>query len=213
MSSYVERFVDRLHDAEEDLTHEVEEQQRRWQYQMHRGRVWFDKELRKAHRRLRQSIPAYVLGGSVLSLLTAPIIYSLLLPLVILDLWVMLYQSICFRIYGIAPVPRRQYFTIDRHELAYLNGIEKVNCTFCSYANGLIAYVREVAARTEQYWCPIKHASTHPAPHQRYHVFLDYGDAHGYRKELPALRQALRAPAHPGAGRPRKTVGHARGGR
>ena len=173
--------------------------QRRWQYRVGRGRVWFDKELREAHRKLRQSIPAYILEGSLLSLLTAPIIYSLLLPLLVLDLWVTLYQSICFPIYGMTRVPRRRYFAIDRHKLAYLNGIEKVNCTFCSYANGLIAYVREVSARTEQYWCPIKHARAIPAPHQRYHEFLDYGDASGYRKELQVLRQAMRARTHRGA--------------
>ena len=182
MSPHVERFVDRLHDAEEDLKREAKDQQRRWQYRVHRGRVWFDKELRETHRKLRQSIPAYILEGNLLSLLTAPVIYSLLLPLVLLDLWVTLYQSICFPIYGMARVPRRRYFAIDRHKLAYLNGIEKVNCTFCSYANGLIAYVREVAARTEQYWCPIKHARAIPAPHQRYHGFLDYGDAHWLSK-------------------------------
>jgi hypothetical protein len=188
MSPSLERFVDRLHDTEEDLKREVKDQQRRWQYRVRRGRVWFDKELRKTHRQFRQSIPAYIREGNFLSLLTAPVIYSLLLPFVILDLWVTLYQSICFPIYGMARVARRRYFTIDRHKLAYLNGIEKVNCTFCSYANGLIAYVREVAARTEQYWCPIKHARAIPAPHQRYQVFLDYGDAHGYRKELRRVR-------------------------
>ena len=167
-------------------------QQRRWQYRVRRGRVWFDKELREAHRKLRQSIPAYILEGSLLSLLTAPIIYSLLLPLLVLDLWVTLYQSICFPIYGMTRVPRRRYFAIDRHKLAYLNGIEKVNCTFCSYANGLIAYVREVSARTEQYRCPIKHAGAIPAPHQRYHEFLDYGDAERYRHDLGPLRHTLR---------------------
>jgi hypothetical protein len=158
----------------------------------HRGRVWFDRERRAAHRRLRQSIPAYVLQGDILSLLTAPVIYSLLLPFVMLDLWVTLYESVCFPVYGIARVPRRRYLAIDRHKLAYLNGIEKVNCTFCSYANGLIAYVREVAARTEQYWCPIKHARTMPVAHGRYHLFFDYGDAERYRRDLVHLRDALR---------------------
>jgi hypothetical protein len=194
MPSYAERLVDRIRDAEGDFKREVKDQQRRWQYRVRRGRVWFDKEIRETHRRLRQTIPAYVLEGSLLSLLTAPVIYSLLLPFVMLDLWVTLYQLICFPIYGIPRVPRHRYLVIDHHKLAYLNGIEKVNCTFCSYANGLIAYVREVAARTEQYWCPIKHARTIPAPHQRYHEFLDYGDAHGYRNELPDLRRASGAP-------------------
>ncbi len=192
MPPYVARFVDRVHDAEADLEREIKGRRRRWQYRAHRGRVWFDRELREAHRRLRQSIPAYILEGSVFSLLTAPVIYSLLLPLVILDLWVTLYQSICFPIYGIARVPRRRYFAVDRHKLAYLNGIEKVNCTFCSYANGLIAYVREVAARTEQYWCPIKHARTIPVPHSRYDLFFDYGDAERYRRDLVSMRDALR---------------------
>ena len=72
------------------------------------------------------------------------------------------------------------------------NIIEKANCTYCSYASGLIAYVREIAARTEQYWCPIKHADMIPEPHQRYHGFVEYGDASGYRESLPSLRRALR---------------------
>ena len=203
MSPHVERFVDRLQEAEDDLKREVKARRRRWRHRVHRGRVWFDKELRETHRKLRQSIPAYIVEGNFLSLLTAPIIYSLLFPLVLVDLWVTVYQSICFPIYGMARVPRRRYFAIDRHKLAYLNGIEKMHCTFCSYANGLIAYVREVAARTEQYWCPIKHARTLPAPHQRYPVFLDYGDARGYREALPALRNALKATRH-GTRRTRK---------
>ena len=213
MPPNVGSLADRLHGAEEDLQGEIKNQQRRWHYRVRRGRVWFDKELREAHRKLRQSIPAYILEANFLSVLTAPVIYSLLLPFVTLDFWVTLYQSICFPIYGMARVPRRRYFAIDRHKLAYLNGIEKVNCTFCSYANGVIAYVREVASRTEQYWCPIKHARAIPMPHQRYRAFLDYGDAHRYRKELPALRQTLTAPVHDNAVKSHKAVAHVRRGR
>ena len=197
----------RLHAAEENRKREAKDQQRRWQYHVRRGRVWFDKELRETHRKLRQSIPAYILEGNLLSLLTAPIIYSLLLPFVLLDLWVTLYQSICFPIYRVRRVARHRYFAIDRHKLAYLNGIEKVNCTFCSYANGLIAYVREVAARTEQYWCPIRHARPIRTPHQRYHLFFDYGDAKRYRRELTTLRHRLRREVDHG----RRTHGKRRG--
>ena len=143
-------------------------------------------------RRLKQSVPTYIREGSLLSLLTAPVIYSLIVPLAALDLWTTVYQWVCFSIYGIDRVPRRAYFVIDRHELSYLNAIEKANCTFCGYATGLIAYVREVAARTEQYWCPIKHARPLPTPHARYQLFVDYGDAHRYRHELKTVRHALR---------------------
>jgi hypothetical protein len=171
-TTYGERLVARLREAEADL----------------------------GHRRLRQGVISWVRAGSLVSLLSAPLIYSLLIPFVALDLWVTAYQWVCFPIYGIARVPRRRYFVLDRHRLAYLNGIEKVHCTFCSYANGLIAYVREVAARTELYWCPIKHASTIPTPHSRYHDFFDYGDAQGYRQGLPEVRGKLR-PHHPAAPR------------
>lgn len=206
MSTYGERIVARLHEAEDDLSREVDEQRARWRYKVHRGRAWFDRERRAAHRRLREGVVSWVRRGSLLSLLSAPIIYSLLVPLVALDLWVTTYQWVCFPIYGIARVPRRRYLVLDRHRLAYLNGIEKMHCTFCSYANGLIAYVREIAARTELYWCPIKHASTIPAPHSRYHDFFDYGDAQGYRQDLPEVRSRLR-PNH-GATTRRGQGGH-----
>jgi hypothetical protein len=66
-------------------------------------------------------------GVRCIYLLTAPVIYALLVPFVLLDLWVTLYQWVCFPIYGMPRVPRRRYFMIDRHELEYLNAIEKVN--------------------------------------------------------------------------------------
>ncbi len=102
------------------------------------------------------------------------------------------YQHTCFRLYGIPRVRRRDYVVIDRHQLAYLNVIEKLNCVYCGYANGVMAYVREIAARTEQYWCPIKHASHMLAPHNRVGRFADYGDAEAYRETLARLRREFR---------------------
>jgi hypothetical protein len=118
--------------------------------------------------------------------LTAPVIYSLIVPLLLLDLVVMVYQAICFPVYGIGKVRRRDYFIFDRHHLAYLNALEKLNCAYCSYANGLIAFLREIAARTEQHWCPIKHARRAIGAHEHYREFVDYGDADGYREWLQA---------------------------
>jgi hypothetical protein len=46
------------------------------------------------------------------------------------------------------------------------------NCRYCSYANGLIAYVAEIAGRTEQHWCPIKHSQGIPIHHSRYDQFF-----------------------------------------
>jgi hypothetical protein len=60
---------------------------------------------------------------------------------------------------------------------------------FCGYFNGLIAYVQEIGARTEQHWCPIKHARKVGYIHTRYHHFFEYGDAKAYRDELKRLQK------------------------
>jgi hypothetical protein len=44
----------------------------------------------------------YLLGGDIATLLTAPLIYSVLLPFVLLDAWVTAYQAICFRAWASA---------------------------------------------------------------------------------------------------------------
>lgn len=133
----------------------------------------------------------------VLTVLSTPLIYSVLLPMALLDLWVSAYQYLCFPIYGIPTVRRSQYFVIDRYKLSYLTWWERVNCTYCAYGNGVLAYVTAVAAETEQYWCPIKHARKPRAAHARYEQFAAYGDAKAYRRRLGALRAQLTDQARP----------------
>lgn len=151
-----------------------------------------ERDLRRAQRRLKQNLPSYLLESRPLNLLAAPVIYSMVVPIALLDAWISFYQWVCFPLFGIRRVRRREYIVIDRHKLAYLNGIEKLNCVYCGYTNGVFAYAREIAGRTEAYWCPIKHDTrTHDA-HAFYDDFAAYGDAHGYKHRLPALRRSLR---------------------
>jgi len=110
---------------------------------------------------------------------------------VIFDIGVTTYQAICFRLYGIALVQRSKYIVVDRHRLGYLNIIEKINCLYCEYVNGLIAYAREIGSRTEQFWCPIKHARKMVDTHERYTDFIDYGDAENYHEKAQKAREAI----------------------
>ena len=155
---------------------------------LEKGRAFFEEEILRRHRELRTGLARYLLNARPLIVLTAPVIYMLIVPLVLLDLAVTIYQAVCFPGYGIPKVRRRDYLVFDRRHLAYLNALEKLNCAYCSYANGLIAYVREIAGRTEQYWCPIKHARRVIGAHGHYASFEDYGDAEGYRKWLEQFR-------------------------
>ncbi len=192
MGTRLREIVEHMRTLELQLEHEWHVARDKWGYRFDARRVRFDPAVRERHRQLKRSILQFLRESDPLHFLTAPVIYSLLLPFALLDLWVSGYQLICFRVYGIARVDRRRFMAMDRHQLAYLNGIEKVHCTYCSYVNGVIGYTREVAARTEQYWCPIKHARRFEGPHARYGAFPDYGDAQGYRSTLPALRKSLR---------------------
>ena len=106
-----------------------------------------------------------------------------------MDFWATAYQFICFPAYGIPKVRRGDYIILDRHKLRYLNSIERLNCAYCGYVNGAIAYVQEIVGRTEQHWCPIKHAVRLKMMHSRYRFFLDYGDAEQYRKRIEEVRR------------------------
>lgn len=109
--------------------------------------------------------------------LSGPFVYGMILPVAFLDLALVIFQAVCFRLWGIARVERRDFVIVDRHQLDYLNGVEKLNCIFCGYANGVFAFAQELAARTEQFWCPIKHAHAVRRPHTQYKDFVAFGDA------------------------------------
>lgn len=191
LNSHVAELVETIRRLENELELELAKRSHVLAFTV-RGRVaHFEEHVLQRHRQLRTGLARYILGARPLLLITAPVIYAPLLAFALLDGFVTVYQAICFPIYGIARVRRGDYLIFDRFPLAYLNLIEKINCLYCSYANGLIAYVREIASRTEQYWCPIKHARRVISAHERYPSFVDYGDAENYHRELVQLRRAL----------------------
>ena len=114
-----------------------------------------------------------------------------MIPTFIVDVFATIYQSICFPIYKIPKVKRSDYLIMDRYDLFYLDRVEKINCWYCEYFNGVISYVREIAARTEQFWCPIKHSQSVKDRHSRYETFFDFGDYIKYREELEARRSSF----------------------
>jgi len=162
-------------------------------YEVHDGIVHFEHVVIAKHRLLKARLLSYIFGARPAMILTAPAIYALIIPVLLLDLFVAIYQTVCFPVYGIPRVRRVDYMAFDREQLGYLNIIEKLNCAYCAYANGVFAYVREVGSRTEQYWCPIKHARRVLGAHARYGSFVDYGDGDAYRHELEQLRAEARS--------------------
>ena len=197
MVADIHEVLQNMRGLQEQLEAAFDEAREKFRCTLQDGRIRIAAEVREFQRSYRIGSLRYLLDANIGSVLTAPVIYSMIVPLVIIDVTFSIYQHICFRAYGIPRVPRLNYLVNDRHRLGYLNTIEKLNCAYCGYANGVVAYAREILSCTEQYWCPIRHAHRIYGAHERYLVFFPYGDAQGYQQGLPVKRAELR---HPDAG-------------
>lgn len=191
MNDRISRILARMAALDDELRDAVHEQESRMFFQIRGKRVEFERSVREAHARLKTGLFRWLVTNRPQNLITGPIIYAMVIPLLMLDLCVSFYQWSCFPIYGITKVRRGDYIVFDRHHLGYLNAIERFHCTYCEYANGLIGYLREIIARTEQYFCPIKHARKILGTHGRYNRFLDFGEADAYQAKLEEFRAAL----------------------
>jgi hypothetical protein len=69
----------------------------------------------------------------------------MLIPAIFLDICMFIYQNTAMRLYKIPLAKRSDYIVFDRKQLAYLNWIQKLDCIYCSYFNGLMQYSVEVA--------------------------------------------------------------------
>lgn len=193
MLSRIEELKSKLDAIYEELEQELAHKREEFQYSIEQGKVKFEEATKKYHRTLRMSAWPYVITAPVLYLLTSPFIYMCIIPFALVDLFLTIYQRICFPVYKIPQVKRSQYLKHDRHKLNYLNIIEKINCEYCAYGNGVLAYATEIAGRTELFWCPIKHATTPRRTHERYDYFMDYGDSEAFERKLEERRAKCRA--------------------
>ena len=191
MNEKIHQLLEQISHLEEELQTAIEGQECRLRYEIKDRRVVFEEAIGAAHRRLKMGVFRWFLTVRPQNFLTMPIIYGMIVPMTILDLAVTLYQMTCFPIYRIAQVKRSDYIVMDHQHLAYLNAFEKVHCMYCSYGVGMLNYAREITARTEQYFCPSKHARKVLSSHSRYSQFLDYGEAEQLHHKIEKFRADL----------------------
>jgi hypothetical protein len=183
-------LLNQMEVIEKELNEIIHQQEIQFNYQLKGKKVEFENSIKEAHKKLKIGL-IHWFSKRPINLMTGPIIYSMIVPMLILDVCISFYQLTCFPIYKIKLVKRRDYMSFDRHHLHYLNWIEKFHCSYCAYGAGLLAYITEIVARTEQYFCPIKHARKVMGTHSRYIKFLDYGDAKNYQENLESFRKQL----------------------
>lgn len=182
MKSKINQILEKIDNLKQDLIAEYEKLTKKYEYLIQNKKIVFTKKIKDFHKTKRDNLFKYVFTANVRNLLSAPFIYSMIIPTVILDIFLIIYQQTAFRLYGIPLVKRSDFIIYDRRFLKYLNLLQKINCLYCAYVNGLYSYATEVAARTEQFWCPIKHASRNWNEHKYFKYFADYWDSDGFKE-------------------------------
>ena len=191
MDTRIRDLVEQIATLEDELRTALHARESRVMFTIRGKRIEFEREISEAHKRLKRGFFRWLVTDRGQNLITGPIIYGMAVPMALFDLCLSIYQLSCFPIYGIAKVRRADYIVFDRHQLGYLNFIERFHCEYCAYGNGLMAYATEILARTEQYFCPIKHARKVVGTHKRYEHFLQFGESPDYHAKLEAIRVAM----------------------
>lgn len=160
----------------QELKKEYTKLMSKYSFSFESWKIKFTKEKKEEDKRKKESFWQSFLWITFREILSIPFIYSMIIPVLFLDIFMFIYQQTAIRLYWIPLVKRRDYITYDRKELAYLNWIQKFNCLYCAYVNWFLSYAVEIAWRTEKYWCPIKHAKKMSWWHQWQRYFADYWD-------------------------------------
>jgi len=188
MTTQLEILLDKIKVLETELIEELQKQEEEFSYEIRKRRVFFEENVIIRHKEYAKRLFNYITDAPLKHIVSAPFVWICIIPSLLMDVTISLYQAVCFPLYGIPKVKRQDYIVFDRQYLQYLNLIEKINCAYCSYVNGLLAYLQEIAGRTEQFWCPIKHAKRIKTLHSRYQKFFNYGDAKTYRSQVNSVR-------------------------
>lgn len=176
MQSKISEILKKIETLRNELHQEYDKLARKYDFFIKNKKVIFSEKIRKYQSSKKENLFHYIFTAKLRSILSMPFIYAMIIPAVILDIFLCIYQFTALKLYWIPRVSRKDYFLYDRRFLKYLNLLEKLNCLYCSYVNWLFAYAVEIWARTEQYWCPIKHATKNDSEHKYFQYYADYWD-------------------------------------
>ena len=189
MSDRINEMIEEIETMKEKLGEEISRQEAYVNYEIRNGYIKFEKEMFDSQKQNMMHLWDWFREIPLLQLLSAPVVYMMIVPAMALDIMLFIYHHVVSRVFKIEFRKRSEYVIFDRQYLGYLNVVEKINCLYCAYFNGLMQYASSIAARTEFYFCPIKHAKKIAYNHEFYHTFLPYGEGDDYQKSLKELRK------------------------
>ena len=189
MSDKIKEILDEIEAMKVTLVEELSQREKDISYKIENGYVEFENDVLAKQRENMKNLFTWFKDIPFPHLLVSPLVYIMVIPAIFFDVILFIYQQIIFRIFKFKFIQRSDYIRFDRQYLGYLNLIEKLNCMYCTYFNGLMQYASAIASRTELYFCPIKHAKKIAYRHEYYKDFLQYGDEEEYQKKLESLRK------------------------
>ncbi len=184
MNDTIREILAKIESLNTDLKEEYERLATKYGFHLQKKKVIFLEEFRRRNKSYKLPSWKYVIPTSIRHLLSIPFIYGVFIPAVLFDISITIYQWITFPLYHIPRVKRSEFFIYERRFLDYLNLVQKINCLYCSYFNGLAAYTVEIGSRTERYWCPIKSAHKPKFSHGWYRDFADYGSPEAWNEKM-----------------------------
>lgn len=189
MKNKIQKLLQEIREKREELFEEYENLKKEYWYVIEKWKIRFSEEMRKRNKFYKTSLFESIFSARVREILSIPFIYMMIVPAIILDIFLFVYQQTALRLYKVPLVKRSEYIIFERKHLDYLNLIQKVNCLYCSYVNGLFSYAVEIAGRTEKYWCPIKSASRKKWWHDWEEYFAEYGDPEKFKEVFTSLKE------------------------
>jgi len=191
MNDKIKDIIEEIEAMKVKLGEEIAQQEKDISYEIQNGYVKFEKEIFDRQKENMKNLWVWFSEIPLLHLLSSPLVYAMIIPAILLDIMLFIYRGVVSRVFKIEFVKRSDYIVFDRQYLGYLNVVEKINCLFCSYFNGLMQYASSIAGRTELYFCPIKHAKKIACKHENYDAFLIYGDGDEYQEKLNNIRDNI----------------------
>jgi hypothetical protein len=118
MSEKIDALLERMRGLEKEIVRELQRKEMEFFYEVRLGKVRFTQEARARHKQMVKRFTTYIRDSRAMIVFTSPVIWACLVPILILDLTMKLYQAICFPIYGIPKVKRRDSSRFNRQTCA-----------------------------------------------------------------------------------------------
>jgi hypothetical protein len=104
MTQRMQELATEIVRLQSELDREIETRRKVLGWRLREGMVEFERGIAIEHRRLRMGVATFLARSPLGTILSAPVIYSVIVPLLLLDIWASFYQAICFRVYRIPQV-------------------------------------------------------------------------------------------------------------